>query len=364
MISGYNEHMASVGVSVFTPGEGGYPCIRIPAIAATNDGTLVAFAECRAWIGDGCQPHNMDYTLSQISDNVNQRWICQKISNDNGATWSNLSFPFGLRFTSENPTVVYDYIQKRLLLQANVNNGQQNQSIYQITSSDNGKTWSKILDVGNRFLSNSNNIFIGPSNGVQLLNNPFSEYYGRILWSGHINEGTSANVHVWYSDDWGMTYNMSISDLPHMQESALVELSNGSVVDNMRNAHIWECDCRGMAISNDYGKTFSSAYPAPQLISPECEGSTISIKNGSVIFFSNPSSTTSRVNMTVKRSINNGETWDNVYKLCEECDGAYSCLTPLPQYNNTKIGLLWETNATNCTGPSCQTVFSIIPADF
>lgn len=33
-------------VPVFTPGEGGYPCIRIPSILLSNDGhTLLAFAE-------------------------------------------------------------------------------------------------------------------------------------------------------------------------------------------------------------------------------------------------------------------------------------------------------------------------------
>ena len=33
-------------VDVFTPGEGGYPCIRIPSIVETSNHTLVAFAEC------------------------------------------------------------------------------------------------------------------------------------------------------------------------------------------------------------------------------------------------------------------------------------------------------------------------------
>ena len=173
-----------------------------------------------------------------LSKNKQRQW----------STWSNLTFPFGLSFTQENPTVVYDYISHKLLLQANVNNGQSNESIYQITSSDNGKTWSDALDVGDKFFPNdANTYFIGPSNGLQLLNNASSKYYGRILWSGHINTGTVANVKVWYTDDYGVTYDMANTDLPHMQESALVELSNGSIVDNMRNAHIWSCDCRGIA---------------------------------------------------------------------------------------------------------------------
>ena len=41
--------------TVFVHGEGGWPCIRIPAITRCG-GTLHAFAECRTRIGDGCVP--------------------------------------------------------------------------------------------------------------------------------------------------------------------------------------------------------------------------------------------------------------------------------------------------------------------
>ena len=44
-------------VDVFQYGEGGFSCIRIPAITRCGrEGTLHAFAECRMSIGDGCIP--------------------------------------------------------------------------------------------------------------------------------------------------------------------------------------------------------------------------------------------------------------------------------------------------------------------
>ena len=73
-------------MDVFTPGEGGYPCIRIPAIVMSEDKkTLFAFAECRSTIGDGCDPE-----FVEVSPNKFNRDICTKTSTDNGKTWGAL----------------------------------------------------------------------------------------------------------------------------------------------------------------------------------------------------------------------------------------------------------------------------------
>lgn len=75
-------------VEVFTPGELGYPCIRIPSILLSGDGlTLNAFAECRNFTGDGCEPHAVGGTSELRNAN---RDICQKQSTDNGTSWSPL----------------------------------------------------------------------------------------------------------------------------------------------------------------------------------------------------------------------------------------------------------------------------------
>ncbi len=90
--------ISDVGVDVFTVWEGGYPCIRIPSITQTPSGTLVAFAECRGWIGDGCDPQGIakDEKIA-LMKNTNDRWVCSKRSTDGGQTWSDLSYPVGKR---------------------------------------------------------------------------------------------------------------------------------------------------------------------------------------------------------------------------------------------------------------------------
>ena len=86
---------------VFSHGEGGYACIRIPSIVHTegvanhdgssrSTGILVAFAECRRHTGDGCTPTNTSAntgtpaTLSQTPP-APAIDICAKRSTDQGA---------------------------------------------------------------------------------------------------------------------------------------------------------------------------------------------------------------------------------------------------------------------------------------
>ena len=53
-------------VNVFEHGEGGFPCIRIPAITRCGSwGTLHAFAECRMRVLDGCLPVDKHSNTSQ-----------------------------------------------------------------------------------------------------------------------------------------------------------------------------------------------------------------------------------------------------------------------------------------------------------
>ena len=86
------------------------------------------------------------------------------------------------------------------------------------------------------------------------------------------------------------------------------------------------------------------AYPEPELTSPGCQGITISsgIGNGRyMIFESNPDATQDRVNMTVRKSMDNGDNWSVIFNPCPECGGAYSCMTTLPN-DTDSIGLLWK----------------------
>ena len=59
--------------SVFPSGIGGFPCVRVPSLLAIPGGPLLAFAECRSFTGDGCEPRHRpseNRSSSDIKDRV------------------------------------------------------------------------------------------------------------------------------------------------------------------------------------------------------------------------------------------------------------------------------------------------------
>jgi sialidase-1 len=197
--------------TVFSPGEAGYNCIRIPSILLVDNATLLAFAECRNYTGDGCVPEH------PASKSVNRVDLCMKRSNDAGATWSPLHV---VARDGRQPTPVYDHARRRVLL--NFNAADQNMAM---ASADAGTTWSAPGNV-TQFL-NMTNVFVGPGVGLALRStNPHAP--NRLLFIGH--HGAYRRDYVWYTDDGGDTYHVARGELYGMDEAQLVELPDGRVV--------------------------------------------------------------------------------------------------------------------------------------
>ena len=97
---------------------------------------------------------------------------------------------------------------------------------------------------------------------------------------------------------------------------------------------------RQVAITDDFGKSWSDVSNDLTLIESGCQGSFINYesKKKSLLIFSNPADKEERKNLVVRISNNEGKSWQKELPIYEG-SAAYSCLTQLP---NGNLGLLYE----------------------
>jgi sialidase-1 len=121
-----------------------------------------------------------------------------------------------------------------------------------------------------------------------------------------------------------------------------VELAGGRLMLNMRNYDRSQKN-RQVAVSEDGGLTWKDQRFDPALIEPICQAAIErfrwpSADSKGVILFSNPASRDGRVNMTVRASFDEGQTW-TASRVLHAGPSAYSDLAVLA---NGEIGCLYE----------------------
>jgi len=322
-------------VDVFVSGQDGYHTYRIPAIVRTNQGTLLAFCEgrkdsARDW-GD------IDLLV--------------KRSQDGGRTWSKAITiaDFGTD-TIGNPAPVVD---RRtgvvwLLLTRNPGDIQEKRilpglsghtrTVWVTHSKDDGRTWAPPAEITAAVkLPDWSWYATGPVNGIQLRS-------GRLVIPCDHNrmDASRRYSHVIYSDDGGRTWKLGGSAGPDCNESTVVELSDGSLMLNMRSYH--GKNRRAVSVCRDGGLTWPDPVLDEALVEPVCQASLLRAGKGksAVLLFSNPASV-KRVNMTVRLSRDEGKTWSHA-KTIHAGPSAYSNLVEL---KGNQIGLLYERGEAN-----------------
>lgn len=314
-------------VEVFRSGEGGYHTYRIPALAVTKKGTLLAFCEGRRQ--GGGDSGNIDLLL--------------KRSRDNGRTWAAVQVvaDFG-EDTIGNPAPVVDRKSGAIILLLTRNPGKVTErqiidgtaagtrTVWLTRSNDDGASWTapeEITPSAKR--ADWTWYATGPGNGIQLRD-------GRmVVPCDHIRAGTKANYsHSLLSDDGGRTWRIGGVAGDNTNESAVVELRDRTLMLNMRSNH--GKNRRAVAVSGDRGESWSDVRLDDALVEPVCQASLIRYRKDRLLF-SNPADT-KRVKMTVRMSRDEGKSWP-VARLLHEGPAAYSSLA---QLKNGLIGLLYE----------------------
>ena len=334
------EFKCSERVSLYNMQEAGSKYYRIPALVKAKDGSLVAIADKR---GDA------------LGDLPNIITIVSKRSTDGGKTWSDMSIVAQGDTVAKcgygDAVVIADEVKGNLVAVFSGNNGlwQSNEEslirTYCSISQDNGKTWGAVTDItdqvyggvygeGTRY-----GLFTGSGSGVQLKH---GAHAGRIMlvvaarndatWGG-----TMSNYAI-YSDDGGITWHASKNPgCTDGDEAKVVELSNGNVLMSIRNRHKGH---RLFSISTDGGETWSEPKLNTTILDPACNGDIVSYtyKGKNLLLHSLPASPTTRENVTVYVSEDNGETW--VPKRC--IYKGYSAYSSLQVLDDGTIGIIVE----------------------
>ena len=337
---------------IFIGGLDGVSEYRIPALVTTRQGTLLALCDARVE-RPGDAPNNIDLAL--------------KRSRDNGATWERVKivvdFPGDqaacdpcmlLDRQSGSVWILYDHIWPTLEAMEEANRtlppGIEPDAsgriilLHAIVSHDQGQTWSRPRDITEMVTQPiRTKVMAAPGMGIQMRN-------GRLLapcYSDRRKEGKltgSGYSSLCYSDDRGKTWHLGGAAAESTNECQVVELVDGSLMLNMRNFRKGKEGRRAVATSGDGGASWSGVQYEDTLIEPNCQASFIrytDTRQGAArnrLLFSNPAHGEKRVNMTVRLSRDEAQTWPTS-KVIYPGPSAYSCLTVLA---DGSIGMLYE----------------------
>ena len=342
-------------VVIHRQGEHSCHTFRIPGIAVTNSGTLLAVYDMRYRSRRDLQGH-MDIGLSR--------------STDGGKTWEkprpimDMGRHGGLpedQNGCSDPNILVDRATGEIIVSAVWTHGKpgthqwkgrgsepglelsRSSQFMMVRSGDDGKTWSKPENQTAKLKNPAWHLFApGPGNGITMKDGTL------VMPTGGRDEKGLPFSNLMWSKDHGKTWTLSSPARSNTNESAVAELSDGSLMLNMRDNRNRKdksrTNGRAVSVTADLGKTWK-VHPSDHgsLPEPVCMASLIShrLKDGrAVLFFSNPHHKSRRQNMTLQMSLDDGKTWSKQV-LLDKNGGAYSSLVMV---NARTVGILYESS--------------------
>jgi sialidase-1 len=316
---------------------------RIPGIIKTDKGSLIAVYDNR-YDRTGDLPGNIDVGMSRSTDG-GKSWSPMKVIMDMGPPHENNGVG--------DPSILFDPVTNKIWVSALWSKG--NRSIAgsgpgltpdetgqfaMVSSSDDGLTWTQPYSITSQVKKPEWNIFFpGPGNGIAMQN-------GKIVFPAQYWDAQRMpHSTLVYSDDHGATWKTGTGAKSNTTEAQVVETTPGTLMLNMRDNR---GSYRSVATTTNMGTSWIEHHTSYKALpDPVCQASIIKAKvnvkgvQRDVLFFSNVASSTARLNMTIKASLDYGETWLPLNQLLidERRTYGYSALT---QIDDNTIGLLYE----------------------
>lgn len=360
-----------VGIAVRQAGDDNAHSYRIPGLATTNKGTLLAVYDVRHQTNIDLQ-EDIDVGLSRSTDG-GQSWEPMKIIMDMGE-YNGL--PQGQNGIGD-PAILVDERTNTVWAAAVWVHGLANARAWGsvrpgmtpedgtgqmmlVKSTDDGLTWSAPINLTPQVKSEDMTMLLqGPGRGITMQDGTlvFPVQYKSV------NKRHWGEIAIIYSKDRGESWHRSnaVPAEEAVSEPQVAEVAPGVLMINARTSAPY----RFVAVSNDLGVNWQQ-HPSSghELTEPGCMGSILhvwadrNILEKNIFLFSNPNTPATRPamyarkNITIKASLDAGITWPSEYQinLDEEQGWGYSCLT---QIDKETIGILYE-------GSTAQMVFQQI----
>ncbi len=340
-----------LGVALRQGGDDGVHTARIPGLATTNAGTLLAVYDNRM-SGGYDLPGDIDVGLSRSTDG-GRTWEPMRTIMDMGAD------PAWRHDGIGDPSILVDRTTGTIWVAALWSHGdrgwngsgpgmtpEETGQLVLVRSDDDGLSWSAPINITGEVKDPSWSLmFDGPGKGIATTDGTlvFPAQFRSSPETGKVPHSTI----VW-SKDHGRTWKAGTGAFPHTTEAQVVEIAPGEL---MLNCRYDKEAARVVMTTRDLGATWS-VHPTSRraLIEPgACMASLIEVDRElgraprGRLLFSNPDHAGARQRITIKASDDGGRTWpaDRTVLLDSGRSAGYSCLTMI---DDATVGILYESS--------------------
>ncbi len=337
-----------IGVALRQRGDDGVDSYRIPGLARTNAGSLIAVYDMRHL---NCKdlPGRIDVGVSR-STNEGQDWSLMQIAMTPGS--------MGEKYADGgigDPAILVDRSTGRIWIAALWGHGdigwntskpgmspEETGQLLLTFSDDDGLTWSPLRNITPSIKEPKWRLcFNSPGAGICL-------HDGTLVFPAMFRAADGGNTDgkpyatVLSSRDHGESWQIGSGARIDTTESQIAELADGTLMLNARDNR---GGTRTVMTTGDLGLTWQPhASDRTDLVDPVCMAGLLNWnhpRHGALLLFSNPANSTERKDMTIKISPDQGMSWPQDWQLRfdSRLGSGYSCLAPA---GADHVGVIYE----------------------
>ena len=342
-----------IGIALRRHWDDGVHTYRIPALATSARGTLLAVYDMRRRQAKDLQ-EDIDIGLLRSTDG-GQTWGTQQVIMDMGTF---RGMPQEVNGCSD-PGIIVDPVTGEIFVFAVWMNGRvgthqwnlggsepgheigKSAQFMMVRSRDDGRTWSKPENMTREWKDSKWILFApSPQQGIALRDGTL------VMPTQGRNEADRHFSNLLISQDHGKSWTVSAAASYDNTECQAVQLADDSLMLNCRTEN--PTKFRTIAVTHDLGRTWTPHETNRMgIIEPNCNGSLYRFdyreggKAKSVLLFANPHSQKSRTHHSIQVSFDEGKTWPATHRLLLD-EGSGKGYPSLSRVDDMHVGIVYE----------------------